>query len=137
MRQIAILPAWLSLAALLPLFATADYTTNRFSSSIMSSLVSGTPLLANAEFLAAYTFFNASTVYPHADWEALGDAMLRLLRAPTEELLKVQRRNTTRAEPASPLLSNSSLYRRMLSRQACDRTRGAPSGPPGAQVASG
>ena len=77
--------------ALLPLFASLDYTQKIFSSTVLSSLAAGTPLLVDGKFLAAYTFLNTSTTYHFhgIQGEDLADAMQRLLRTPTPEVVKV------------------------------------------------
>lgn len=49
--------------AILPLFANRDYITEKASSSILMSLMTGTPLLFTREEVRAYSFLDASCAY--------------------------------------------------------------------------
>ncbi|KAG2449778.1 hypothetical protein HYH02_005302 [Chlamydomonas schloesseri] len=77
--------------ALIPALASAKYYSHKFSSTILSSLISGTPMIADARFLAAYGMFNQSEVYLQREGEQEVDVMMRVLRTPAEQLLGVRR----------------------------------------------
>ncbi|KXZ51932.1 hypothetical protein GPECTOR_11g58 [Gonium pectorale] len=77
--------------ALIPALGSSKYYTDKFSSTILSSLIAGTPVVADARFLAAYRFFTPETVYVQGEGEQEVDVMLRLLRTRAPELLQVRR----------------------------------------------
>ncbi|KAG2437824.1 hypothetical protein HXX76_005443 [Chlamydomonas incerta] len=77
--------------ALIPALASSKYYSHKFSSTILSSLISGTPMIADRRFLAAYGMFNESEVYLQREGEQEVDVMLRVLRSPVEGLLDVRR----------------------------------------------
>ncbi|EFJ52708.1 hypothetical protein VOLCADRAFT_85968 [Volvox carteri f. nagariensis] len=77
--------------AILPMLGNRRYLTHKFSSSILSSFISGTPLVANREFLASYSMLNERCVYLQKDDEQELDVMLRLVATPATELLAVRR----------------------------------------------
>ncbi|KAG2497360.1 hypothetical protein HYH03_004519 [Edaphochlamys debaryana] len=85
--------------ALIPAMAGPRYLTDKFSSTILTSLIAGTPMVADARFLEAYSMFNASDVYLQAEGEREVDVMLRVLRSeaatvlgPRRALLSTRRR---------------------------------------------
>ena len=49
--------------ALVPSLASARYFTSKFSSTIITSLSTGTPIIATKELLASYTFFDKDSVF--------------------------------------------------------------------------
>eukprot|EP00198_Chlamydomonas_reinhardtii_P007795 XP_001697132.1 predicted protein [Chlamydomonas reinhardtii] len=77
--------------ALIPALASNKYYSHKFSSTILSSLISGTPMIADRRFLSAYGMFNESEVYLQREGEQEVDVMLRVLRTPAEQLLAVRR----------------------------------------------
>lgn len=91
--------------ALAPVLASARYYTDKFSSTIVVSLSTGTPMIVNAAFLRAYSMFSEEEVYlqrPAAKQHARSgsdddggdegevDVMIRLMRSPPDALLAVR-----------------------------------------------
>ncbi|GIL46379.1 hypothetical protein Vafri_3367 [Volvox africanus] len=76
--------------AILPLLAGPRYLTHKFSSSILSALISGTPLIADKAFLAAYGMVNEQCVYLQKEGETEVDVMLRVMATQATELLTVR-----------------------------------------------
>ncbi|KAG2487806.1 hypothetical protein HYH03_013650 [Edaphochlamys debaryana] len=64
--------------ALLTLFADDSYYDTKFSSTVLASLSTGTPILADAPFLSAYSFLNASTTWALQPGEGLVRGMQRV-----------------------------------------------------------
>ncbi|KAG2487805.1 hypothetical protein HYH03_013649 [Edaphochlamys debaryana] len=64
--------------ALLTLFADEAYYDTKFSSTVLASLSTGTPILADAPFLSAYSFLNASTTWALQPGEGLVRGMQRV-----------------------------------------------------------
>lgn len=52
--------------AVLPAFASDAYYTHKASSSVAASLICGTPLLADARLLAAYSYLPANATFAQA-----------------------------------------------------------------------
>lgn len=77
--------------AILPLLGSPRYLTDKFSSSILSSLISGTPLIADAVLLTSYSMLNEQSVYLQRPGESELDVMLRIIATPAEELLVIRR----------------------------------------------
>ncbi|PNH02740.1 hypothetical protein TSOC_011247 [Tetrabaena socialis] len=77
--------------ALLPALASPRYLTDKFTSTIITSLTSGTPMLADARFLAAYSMLGPESVYLQHEGESEAEAMLRLMSLPAADLLAVRR----------------------------------------------
>ncbi|KXZ46931.1 hypothetical protein GPECTOR_39g425 [Gonium pectorale] len=71
--------------ALLPLFANESYLTTKFSSTVLASLSTETPVLADRAFLAAYTFLDERSIYLQAEGEGLVAAMQRVQAMPAAE----------------------------------------------------
>ncbi|GLI59260.1 hypothetical protein VaNZ11_001107 [Volvox africanus] len=76
--------------AILPLLAGPRYLTHKFSSSVLSALISGTPLIVDQAFLAAYGMVNEQCVYLQKDGETEVDVMLRVMATQATELLTVR-----------------------------------------------
>ncbi|PNW77999.1 hypothetical protein CHLRE_10g460250v5 [Chlamydomonas reinhardtii] len=70
--------------ALLPLFAEDSYYTTKFSSTVLASLTTGTPILADERLLAAYSFLQPAEehVWLQAPGEGLVAAMQRVAAEP-------------------------------------------------------
>lgn len=49
--------------AVLPAFASSVYYTTKASSSVAAALICGTPLLANAQLLAAYSYMSRNATF--------------------------------------------------------------------------
>ncbi len=49
--------------AVVPAFASDHYYTTKASSSVAAALICGTPLLASAELLAAYSYLHANATF--------------------------------------------------------------------------
>ncbi|GFR42596.1 hypothetical protein Agub_g3526 [Astrephomene gubernaculifera] len=78
--------------ALIPALASEKYYTVKFSSTILTSLVSGTPLIADKRFLSSYGMFSEDAVYLQHEGEQEVDVMLRvMLKTSVPELLGVRK----------------------------------------------
>ncbi|KAK9818072.1 hypothetical protein WJX72_006666 [[Myrmecia] bisecta] len=77
--------------AVLPAFATEGYYQNTASSTIGASLVTRTPIVADAKLLSAYSSLNETCVYLQAPGETYADTMLRILRMPQAQRDEVHR----------------------------------------------
>ncbi|KAG2449388.1 hypothetical protein HYH02_005538 [Chlamydomonas schloesseri] len=72
---------------LLPLFADDSYLSTKFSSTVLASLTTGTPILADERMLRAYSFLQPAQqhVWLRAPGEGLVAAMQRLAAEPPAE----------------------------------------------------
>ncbi|KAG2433322.1 hypothetical protein HXX76_008388 [Chlamydomonas incerta] len=72
--------------ALLPLFAEDSYYSTKFSSTVLASLTTGTPILADERLLRAYSFLQPAEqhVWLQAPGEGLVAAMQRLAAEPAQ-----------------------------------------------------
>ncbi|GLC66651.1 hypothetical protein PLESTF_000456900 [Pleodorina starrii] len=78
--------------AILPMLNNVTYLKNKFTSSILSSLITGTPLVANRTFLHAYRMLSEESVFLQHDGEPEVDAMLRVVAMPAAEIRAVRLR---------------------------------------------
>jgi len=76
--------------AILPSIASNRYYNRKSTSTVMSSIVSNTPLLISVQFQQVYSFFNASNAFIHNDSEQLHVALLQVLNMGVEEALNVR-----------------------------------------------
>lgn len=76
--------------ALIPALAGQFYYQGKFSSTIITSLSTGTPMVVSAQFLAAYTMFTEASAYLQRGNEGEVDAMIRVMRLPAADLLAVR-----------------------------------------------
>ena len=67
---------------LIPTLASDSYYDRKFSSTVISSLVTSCPLIVTRRFLESYTFLDSRHVFVQEDKETTMDAALRLLRSP-------------------------------------------------------
>lgn len=82
--------------ALVPLVASPAYYDRKFSSTVITSLTTAIPVLADDKFLQAYRFLRPNTtLYQYAHEDEL-DAMLRWMKRAPEEVL--ERRKAVRQE---------------------------------------
>mmetsp|Transcript_23389 Transcript_23389/g.51334 ORF Transcript_23389/g.51334 Transcript_23389/m.51334 type:complete len:405 (-) Transcript_23389:715-1929(-) len=77
---------------LVPSLANPRYLVEKFSSTIMTSLNTGVPLLASPQLLAAYSFLDKEAVLLQEEGEGEVDAMLRISRLPAEAVMRVRAR---------------------------------------------
>lgn len=66
--------------ALLLVLGSPVYLTEKMSSSVVSSLTTGVPVIADDAVLGAYTFLNRGAVFRMAPGEDEADVMLRVRR---------------------------------------------------------
>lgn len=71
---------------LIPALASEKYYTAKFSSTIIASLQTLTPLIADDAFLRAYSFFDRAAVHYQAPGEEEVDVMLRVMAAPPQQI---------------------------------------------------
>lgn len=76
--------------ALIPALASDKYYNGKFSSTIVTSLTAGTPVIADDRFLAAYRMFTNASVYYQAPGEQEVDVMLRVMRTPALQVRAVR-----------------------------------------------
>lgn len=74
--------------ALVPMLASEAYYTAKFSSTLLSSVVTGTPAICDKRILEAYTMFDENTVIYQKDGEEEMDTMFRVLTMPPSEIWK-------------------------------------------------
>lgn len=80
-----------STIALLPSLAGGRYYTDKFSSTIITSLSTGTPVLASPAFAETYTMLSdAGAVLLQGVEEGVVDAMVRLMRGGEQHLVKAR-----------------------------------------------
>mmetsp|Transcript_40261 Transcript_40261/g.89407 ORF Transcript_40261/g.89407 Transcript_40261/m.89407 type:complete len:399 (+) Transcript_40261:273-1469(+) len=72
--------------ALIPTLASEAYFDRKFSSTLITSMVTGVPVIVNYRFLKSYTFLNQSHVYMQWNKEETMDSALRILQLSAEEL---------------------------------------------------
>lgn len=77
--------------ALIPLFGSDKYYTMKFSSTILASLITGTPIIADQRLLNAYRFFSNTTVYYQPTGAEAVESMLKLLSSSAHHLATVRR----------------------------------------------
>ncbi|GBF95428.1 hypothetical protein Rsub_08390 [Raphidocelis subcapitata] len=80
--------------ALLLVLGSSAYVTSKMSSTLVSSLITGTPVVADDALLAAYTedFLPRDAAFVMRPGEDEVDAMLRVLRKSPAEIYRVHRR---------------------------------------------
>lgn len=76
--------------ALVPSLANPRYFTHKFSSTIITSLSTGTPVISTKKLLTAYNFLNKDSVFSQEDEEEEIDVMLRIVRSKEEEVIRVR-----------------------------------------------
>ena len=67
--------------AVLPAFALAVYYTDKASSSVAAALICGTPLLADEQLLAAYSYVPANATFPKACFQVCVDVLSFFIHA--------------------------------------------------------
>ena len=72
--------------ALVPTLASDHYYDRKFSSTLISSLVTGTPMIVTGKFLSAYTFMDKSVVFTQKESEVTVDVMKRVLAQDAQQL---------------------------------------------------
>ncbi|KAG1659342.1 hypothetical protein FOA52_008396 [Chlamydomonas sp. UWO 241] len=81
--------------ALIPAFASDAYYDRKFSSTVITSLITGTPVIADAQMLRSYSFLTKDAVFLRHDGESDVSVMERVLGMPLEEVF-AKRRALTR-----------------------------------------
>ena len=76
--------------ALVPSLANPRYFTHKFSSTIITSLSTGTPVIASKRLLDAYSFLNKDSVFSQEGEEEEIDVMLKIVRLGEEQVTKVR-----------------------------------------------
>eukprot|EP00879_Flechtneria_rotunda_P003455 GHRR01003684.1.p1 GENE.GHRR01003684.1~~GHRR01003684.1.p1 ORF type:complete len:543 (+),score=179.83 GHRR01003684.1:546-2174(+) len=76
--------------ALLMLLGSKNYLLQKMSSTIVSSLMTGVPIIADSKVLASYTFLNPEHVHLMAPQETEMDVMQRVLRMSPAEVFAVR-----------------------------------------------
>lgn len=71
---------------IVPCFASDIYLKYKISSSIVTSVITGVPLIADAQLLEAYSFFKKEHVYYKAEGQSDADAMLAVMQMSPAEL---------------------------------------------------
>ncbi|KAG1677812.1 hypothetical protein FOA52_008576 [Chlamydomonas sp. UWO 241] len=77
--------------ALVPSLANAKYFTHKFSSTVITSLSTGTPMITNDRMLDAYTFLEKDAMFYQAAGEPEIDAMLRISASPDASILATRK----------------------------------------------
>lgn len=72
--------------ALLPVLAQDAYYDKKFSSTLITSLTTGVPLIVEQRFLTVYTFLTDAHVFVPKQDEQTVDIMIRVLQRPSAEL---------------------------------------------------
>lgn len=72
--------------------ASDKYYTSKFSSTIIASLATSTPIIANDAFLQAYSFLDRSSVHYQAAGKQEVDVMLEVMASTPEEVAAVRQR---------------------------------------------
>lgn len=78
--------------AVLLYLSSDSYIIDRFSSAVIASLVTSTPIIADQAFLNAYSFLDSSHVFIQGTQESELDVMKRVLQS-TPHLLMKKRSN--------------------------------------------
>ncbi|GAX79067.1 hypothetical protein CEUSTIGMA_g6507.t1 [Chlamydomonas eustigma] len=73
--------------ALVPAFGMPVYYESRISSTIIASLITGVPLIAEQRLLDTYTFFTPEHVFLRKEGEDEVAAMYRIMGMPEEEIM--------------------------------------------------
>lgn len=98
--------------ALVPSFASSAYYESKFSSTVITSLAVGTPMIVDPDFLRAYGFVDAGAVVVQARDESLVDVLLRVLRLPPAELFAARRAVSSLAQRMNE--RTASVVRRLI-----------------------
>eukprot|EP00955_Chlamydomonas_euryale_P108494 365854-Chlamydomonas_euryale.AAC.11 len=72
--------------ALLPALASPAYLDRKFSSTVTTSLITGVPVIVPSEFLKAYAFLDARTVFLQREGETVMGAAARLAGLPAADV---------------------------------------------------
>jgi len=73
--------------ALIPTLASAAYYNKKFSSTVVTSLITTTPIIADVRLLSAYKFLDESCVYLQQEGESQVDTVTRVLGMPHQEVV--------------------------------------------------
>ncbi|KAF6265877.1 hypothetical protein COO60DRAFT_767541 [Scenedesmus sp. NREL 46B-D3] len=84
--------------ALLMLLGSNNYLLQKMSSTVVSSLMTGTPIIADAKVLKSYTFLKPEHVHLMGPGETEMDVMQRVLRMSPQEVFGVRQRVLDLAE---------------------------------------
>lgn len=84
--------------ALLMLLGSNNYLLQKMSSTVVSSLMTGTPIIADAQVLKSYTFLKPEHVHLMGPGETEMDVMQRVLRMSSEEVFGARERVLQLAE---------------------------------------
>lgn len=76
--------------ALVPLFSTKVYFSCKFTSTVLTSVISGTPVMADSRLLRAYSMLNKEAVFFQEDYETEVDVMMRVMSMDREKVWKVR-----------------------------------------------
>ncbi|GAX83396.1 hypothetical protein CEUSTIGMA_g10821.t1 [Chlamydomonas eustigma] len=76
--------------ALIPTIASENYYDRKFSSTVITSLVTGVPIIVQERFLKSYTFLTPSTVVLQSDEEEIMDVGIRVLNTPAEKMSELR-----------------------------------------------
>lgn len=78
--------------ALIPALGSPKYYRTKFSSTALTSLTTGTPLIVNEDFLQAYSFITPETAWLQQKGAEELDTMLWILQRTPSEVLKLRQR---------------------------------------------
>ncbi|GBF89288.1 hypothetical protein Rsub_02165 [Raphidocelis subcapitata] len=75
---------------LVPMLASDLYYKSKFSSTVLTSLITGTPIIADQRLLDAYTMLDRSTTYYQAPSQSELDVMFAISKTPADELWRTR-----------------------------------------------
>uniref|UniRef100_A0A383VTG1 Glycosyl transferase family 1 domain-containing protein n=1 Tax=Tetradesmus obliquus TaxID=3088 RepID=A0A383VTG1_TETOB len=76
--------------ALVPMLASPLYYASKFSSTVLTSFITGVPIIADKPFMGAYTMIERSAVYYQDDDKNELDAMFAIARMAPEEMWRTR-----------------------------------------------
>lgn len=76
--------------ALVPMLASALYYSSKFSSTVLTSFITGVPIIADRKFMAAYSMIEPNAVFPQEDGRNELDIMFNVARMTPEEMWRTR-----------------------------------------------
>jgi hypothetical protein len=76
--------------ALVPMLASPLYYRSKFSSTVLTSFITGVPIIADAAFMGAYTMIEHDAVYYQEIGSNELDVMFNVVRMPVEEMWRTR-----------------------------------------------
>jgi len=76
---------------LVPMLANPQYYKSKFSSTVLTSMITGVPIIADKAFMEAYTFMDRAAVYYQDEKATELDVMFKVVRSDPQEMWRTRK----------------------------------------------